>query len=316
MRSTLGVRWIVIAAGTVAACCGTAVAQAGAQPGSPGEVVVTTGDPRRDSLLKLMRPISLDQADTRLEDILAFIKDFSGAPLEPLWADDRNPEGLDRDKLVTVRVNNVTVLALLERVLAQAADGDLDENTWQLNEFGDVQLGPKNRLNRFKRVEIYDINDLLIELPTYDEVPLIDLQSVLQSSGGRGGGGGQSPFRDDQEQDEQDRQLREDKAQEIIDLIVQIVEPEQWQDGGGTGGSIRYWQGTMIVNAPDYMHRQLNGYTFWPRRLTNAGTMNGRRYVSLGTDNGVSRIDGFANQEVSAVAGGRIIRSGDPDPKR
>jgi hypothetical protein len=44
--------------------------------------------------------------------------------------------------------------------------------------------------------------------------------------------------------------------------------------------------------------------------------MNGRRYVSLGTDNGVSRIDGFANQEVSAVAGGRIIRSGDPDPKR
>jgi hypothetical protein len=306
----------VIAAGTVAACCGTAVAQAGTQPGSPADVVVTTGDPRRDSLLKLMRPISLDQADTRLEDILAFIKDFSGAPLEPLWADDRNPEGLDRDKLVTVRVNNVTVLALLERVLAQAADGDLDENTWQLTEFGDVHLGPKSRLNRFKRVEIYDINDLLIELPTYDEVPLIDLQSVLQSSGGRGGGGGQSPFRDDQQQDDQDRQLREDKAQEIIDLIVQIVEPEQWQDGGGTGGSIRFWQGTLIVNAPDYMHRQLNGYTFWPRRLTNLGTMNGRRYVSLGTDNGVSRIDGFANQEVSAVAGGRIIRSGDPDPKR
>lgn len=305
----------VLAAGVVGPA-GVALAQADA--GGNGSVVVTTGDPRRDTLMKLMRPITIDLTDNRLEDVISFVKDFSGAPLEPLWTDDRNPEGLDKDKLITVRVNNVTVLALLERVLQQASDGDVDEHSWQLTDAGECQLGPKARLNKFRRVEIYDINDLLLEVPEYPDVPTIDLQSVLQQSGGGGGGGGggQSPFRDNQGQEDMNRRERQERAQDIIDILIEIVEPNQWIDGGGTGGSIRYWQGTIIVNAPDYMHRQINGYTFWPRRLTNVGTMNGRRYVSLGVDTGVSRVDGFQAQEISAVVGGRIIRSGDPLPGR
>ncbi len=316
--NSLLVRRSVLVAGALAAGVigpvGVALAQAGAN--GNGGVVVTTGDPRRDALMKLMRPITIDLTDNRLEDVISFVKDFSGAPLEPLWTDDRNPEGLDKDKLITVRVNNVTVLSLLERVLQQAAD-DIDEHSWQLTEAGEVQLGPKTRLNKFRRVEIYDINDLLLEIPDYPEVPTIDLQSVLQSGGGGGGGSqAQSPFQDDDTDREFNLRLRQEKAQEIIDILTETVEPNQWIDGGGTGGSIRYWQGTIIVNAPDYMHRQINGYTFWPRRLTNVGTMNGRRYVSLGVDTGVSRIDGFQSQEISAVAGGRIIRSGDPPPRR
>ncbi len=316
MSSTVSsrcVRWGVVAAGALAAVvglAGEALAQAGT---TGGDAVVTTGDPRRDTLLKLMRPITIELVDNRLEDVMNFVKDFSGAPLEPLWADDRNPDGLDKDRLITVRVNNITVLAMMERVLAQASDGDVDEHSWQLTENGECQIGPKARLNKFRRVEIYDINDLLLELPDYDEVPQIDLQSVLQQSSGRGGGsGGQSPFRDDQNDQDLARRERQDKAQDIVDIIISTVEPEQWTEGGGTGGSIRYWQGTLIINAPDYMHRQLNGYNFWPRRMTNVGMQNGRRYVSLGVDTGVSRLDGMASQEVSAVAGGRIIRSGGP----
>lgn len=295
---------LAVAAGLAAAA--PAIAQAGTHNGS---TVATTGDPRRDTLLKLTRPITLDVTDNRLEDVITFIKDFSGAPLEPMWADDVHADGLAKDKPITLKVSNASVLNVLERVMALASDGDINANSWQLAPTGECQLGPKERLNKFRRVEIYDINDLLMELPEYADVPTIDLQSVLQS--GRGGGGGRSPFRNDQD-DRRDMQRRErqEKIDEIIDIIQQIVEPEQWFGTGGTGASIRAWQGTLIVNAPDYVHRQLNGYTFWPRRQTSYSMAGGRRYVAFGTDTGTSTIDGFANQEVSAVVGGKIIRSG------
>ncbi|MCC6661262.1 MAG: hypothetical protein IT437_10295 [Phycisphaerales bacterium] len=284
------------------------------QPASPlpsGDTAASTGVPQRDTLLKLTRPITVTFTEQRLEDIISFIRDYTGAEIEPLWADDRNTDGLDRDRTVTVTITNGTVLRLIEAVLAKASDG-FSDNSWQMSETGEIQIGPKSRLNKFRRVQLYDINDLLMEVPEYAEVPRIDLQSVLQSS--QGGSGGQSPFSGDQNQNTQDQKRRErgDKATEIIDILTQTVEPEQWQEGGGTGGSIKYWQGTLIVNAPDYMHRQINGYPYWPSRLTRTGTVQNRRYVSLTTDNGISTIDGFENAEATAVVGGHIVRSGGP----
>ena len=75
------------------------------------------------------------------------------------------------------------------------------------------------------------------------------------------------------------------------------------------GGTRR---GTLIIKAPDYMHRQLVGYPYWPRGRQVSTAANGRRYVSLNMETGVSKVDGFAQQEVSAVVGGQIFRSNDP----
>lgn len=294
----------------VLALAGMAFAQG--QPAAPAtEPVASTGVPERDTLMRLTRPITVTFTEQRLEDIITFMRDYSGAQIEPMWADDRNTDGLERDRTVTVTIQNGTVLRLIEAVLQKSSDG-FSDNTWQMSETGELQIGPKSRLNKFKRVQLYDINDLLLEVPAYAEVPRIDLQSVLQSTQG-GGGGGRSPFQGDQQGNQNDkRRERDEKANEVIEIITQTVEPEQWQDGGGTGGSIRHWQGTLIINAPDYMHRQVNGYSYWPSRLTRSGFVQNRRYVSLTTDNGISTIDGFENAEATAVVGGRIIRSGDP----
>ena len=266
---------------------------------------VRSGIPQRDTLMKMMRPITINFEDQRLEDVVQFVREVSGAQIEAMWIDDRHPEGLDKDELITVRVENVTLLTLLERVLDQA-QSDFSENTWQMAKTGELQIGSKERLNRYKRVEIYDINDLLLVLPKYDEVPDLDLQSVLQSNQG---GGGQSPFRDNQNQD-QDLPSKQERAEEVEDLILGLVEPDQWIDNGGDGGSLRYWQGTLIVNAPDYMHRAMNGYPYWPSSATVAGvTPQGRRWVSMTVDTGISKIEGFAEEDVTAVVGGQLISS-------
>jgi hypothetical protein len=309
-QSRVGVGIVGLA---VASAIGFSAPIASAQQAPPigSPRTVSTGVPQRDTLMKMTRTITVNFTDQRLQDVIAFIADYTGAQIEPLWADDRNPDGLDKDRTITLRADNISVLRLIDKVLQKSSDG-FSEATWQMADTGEMQIGPKSRLNKFRRVQLYDINDLLMEIPEYADVPRIDLQSVLQSNSG--GGGGQSPFQNAQDNNQNQRRTteRKEKSQEIIDIITQTVEPEQWVDGGGTGGTIRYWQGTIIVNAPDYMHRQINGYPYWPSRLTQVGYVQNRRYVSLTTDTGISTVDGIQNVEVTAVAGGKIIKSGQP----
>src|SRR5690606_18701153 len=93
-------------------------------------------------------------------------------------------------------------------------------------------------------------------------------------------------------------------AEEIATLIRDVVETEEWIENGGAGGSIRVFRGTLIVNAPDYMHRSISGYPYWPSHITTSRIINGRRYVSLTTDNSISTLAGMALQPVGAGTGG------------
>jgi len=266
---------------------------------------------KRENLMKMMRPVTIEFRDQRLEDVITFITELTGADIEPFWMDDRNAEGLDKDQPIALRANKVTALKLLEMVLDQAAGPASfysGGNTWQMTEWGAIQCGPKERLAMRRRVEVYPIDDLLFIIPDYDEAPEIDLQSVLQGGQG-GGGGGRSPFRDAQQEREETRP-RSERAEEIIDILTALVEPEQWTTGGGTS-TMRYFQGGIIVSAPDFVHRQLNGYPWWPASAHAVSMVQGRRYVGLTVDTQLADFAEFVNVPVRAVTGG-----GTPPPPR
>lgn len=292
---------------------GAGVATAAAQGVAARQV--STGNPSRDTLTKLMRRVTIDFTEKRLEDVISFIKESSTADIEPFWADDQHSDGLDKEKVISVKVENVTVMTLLEKVLEKAHPESGGEATWQMSEQGSCQIGPRARLNKYRRVQIYDINDLLMDVPDYRDVPRIDLQQALQASQG-GGGGSQSPFRNEQDREDAQQKAkdRQAKSDAVATLIRDLVEPEQWSENGGEGGSIRFFQGTLIVNAADYIHRGINGYRYWPSAQTVAmrDTTTNRRYVSLTGDTSNSRVAGFAQQPVSAVVGGRIVSSNPP----
>ncbi len=314
MRCMKLVTGLVISAGL----CAVASAQQQPKAATPrpaaaapvgGDVVVVSSRPERDTLAKFARPLTVEFKDSRLEDVIKFMTEVTGADIEPMWIDDRNSSGLNKDMLITFNAKGLSALKVMEKIMQKSSEkGDLIENTWQMSETGAMQIGPKERLNVFKRLEMYDINDLLLELPRYDQAPEFDLQSVLQSSGsGGGGGGGQSPFRDTQQnRNGQNKTTRDERATKVIDLVTQLIETEQWTDNGGTGGTIRFYQGTLMVNAPDYMHRQINGYPYWPATAQQATVVQGRRWVSLNLDTAASQLEGLANQPVTAVVpGGR-----------
>lgn len=256
---------------------------------SGAATVRSTGIPQRDTLLALMRPINVKFTDQRLEDVLGFIRETTGASMEIMWQDDQNAVGLDKEAKVNFASNNLPALTLLERVLQKvdAATGSSQgaaASQWQMSDSGEIQIGPKARLNNFRRVEIYDISDLLTELPNYTNAPTFDLQSVLQSGGKGGGGGGQSPFQqNNQNNNGLDTRSLTERTDEVVTLVTKLVEPEQWENAGGDGATIQTYGKSLIVNAPDYVHRQLNGYNYWPDTAgaSAVGQVRDRRWLSL-----------------------------------
>jgi len=307
---------LLVSVGAIAGVGGMAAGQsapgAAAQPATtaatttaaqPGTARAST-NPKRDTLAQMQRRLSIDFTDARLEDVITFVKEVTGADLEPVWTSG-NVIGLDKDKRLTLSIKNQPALLALEKILEKTQD-DFQQNTWQMSDHGSMEIGPKDALNKTRRVEIYDINDLLHVIPRYSDVPTIDLQSVLQ----QGDGGGQSPFDEGNEQNADVPRTRAERTQDVIDLLINLVETDQWVDNGGEAATIRAWNGQLIVRAPDYMHRQINGYPYWPSHTTRKA--GGARYVSLDMDAGIGTIDGFAQHPVTAVVGGRPISSGPP----
>ncbi|MBT8486261.1 MAG: hypothetical protein KJO43_11820, partial [Phycisphaerae bacterium] len=92
-------------------------------------------------------------------------------------------------------------------------------------------------------------------------------------------------------EDDPDRLTELEQAQQIVDLITEIVEPDGWVENGGDWGTIRYYQGTLIIRAPDFMQRQIGGYPFAirPRSAAASPVTIDRRYVTF--SGGVSQVE-------------------------
>lgn len=250
---------LVLAAGAVAPAVG--------QQSSIGPVSREARTRQAESLGRMMKTISVEYNQIPLESVMKNLVDVTGAPMDIGWRDDRNPNGLDKEALINFKAENQTALSILERALGQAqVDGTLGGNSWQLTEEGTIEVGTKEYLNRTRRIEIYDISDLLLVVRDYSDVPQFDLNASLQAaSSSGGGGGGQSPFSGgNQNQNNQQGQSEQERADEVIRLITELIESDQWTTNGGNAANIRYYKQQLLVTAPDYVHRQLAGYPFVP----------------------------------------------------
>jgi len=250
-----------------------------------------------------------------LKDVIDFLSQMGDVDILAKWSEDSFGEGLNPEKPITLHVKKpMQLLTILELVLNQATE---EETTWLLGE-GYVEIGTKDVLNKNKYLVIYPIRELLFEPTGFDNAPQMDLsRSQSSGSGSGGGGGGQSLFsgssgRGSGSGDQITRSSESDQADELIDIITNIVDPYQWERNGGEGGSIRYFRGNLIINASDYLHRQVGGYPFVPARVRSrqASLMVAPRYVSLTGRVGITNVIDIAESEVPILVGGKIVKSG------
>lgn len=309
---------VAVAAGSTLGF-GVAMAQPPAAPAAatPGSSQLAPPKTGRENLARLQKTISVDMKEWKLEDVIKHLNTETEAVFEPIWKSGSD-DGLDPEMLITFSAKGLDGLTVLEKVLEKAS-GDAftsdEKATWQVTSYGAIQIGPRKILNRSRRTEVYDVSDLLFEVPVYDDVPVIDLAQVLQSSsggqgGGGGGGSGTSIFGNgngnggggNQKRQDERRQRRQELVDELKRLLTSLAEKDQWEENGGSGGTMTVYQGNIIIDAPDYMHRAVAGYAWWPT-VKNAA-VKGRRYVSLSGNVEAAKVIGLTPFTENGNAGG------------
>lgn len=196
--------------------------------------------------------------DNALGDVVSFFGDITQVNVDVDWA-SLEVIGITRDTPVSLNLTNVSAQSMLDRVLAKLGDGGTGKADWAVRD-GIVTIASDDAIRKHTALAIYDVRDLIIEIPDYDEVPTIDLQSVLQST--QGGGGGRSPFQNDQGQDNAIQTAREERLDAIIQIIQDNIDPEGWIDTGGTTGKIHRLvnQGQLIITNTPRNHREIDGF--------------------------------------------------------
>lgn len=211
------------------------------------------------------KKIPADFNENKLEDVLTYVQTLTLVPSDVDW-ESLEAIGIRKDTPISLKLSPLPVQTLLDRVLAKAAGGDQFRRAGWTVDRGVLVIGSQEELNKHKSLVIYNIQDLLFDIPDYTEVPEIDLNSVLQQS--QGGGGGQSPFQDDN-QEEQDRPTRDEKIRQIQDIITQNVDYEGWADNGGDVGRIQELNGSLIITNTPKNHREIVGLLSKLREIRN-----------------------------------------------
>jgi len=225
-------------------------------------IVAVADDSRMaDTALANQQPeLKFDNID--LADALDFIRDVSGANLHVDWK-SLNAVNITKDQPINLRVRGVTLRKALELILSEAGEGHLatfyvDQNV--------IEITSSEEADRQMVTRVYDVQDLLMDTPDFNNAPDFNLQSSSNTqtnnfgsnnsagssqssslfSGGAGGG------------NESSAASKQNTADQLVKLITDTIRPDIWKDNGGAA-SIRYFHGDLIVTAPRSVQEAIGG---------------------------------------------------------
>lgn len=206
---------------------------------------------RRETIAKVNAPLERVQLDVSLRDAIEWWSAAARVSVVVNWQ-AMEYEGIYAETPVEVDLTSPSAGQALT-LICRAAMPDV-RFIWDV-EPGYVQLMTQAQANRLPVLAVYDVTDLMMEVPNFTEVPEFDLGRVLE--GAASGGGGGQLLRDTQRDDET-RLTRRERGEQLAQLIRDTIEPTIWDENGGTWGhSVRYWNGRLIVRAPKYVQRQI-----------------------------------------------------------
>ncbi len=216
--------------------------------------------------------LTVDFDQTPAREVFDYLGTTLGINLIVRYSDDTIGHGIDPQTPITLSAEDMYAIEVLDLVLEQCAA--VEGCTWQLRD-SFLEVGTKDRLSSpsAREVRVYRIDELIYEPRRFTNAPRVGINHLYPGYGGgsyrgyRGGYGGSigptlaTPTTD---------QRKSQRAQEIVNLIIDTIEPNAWAQTGGEWATIRYHDGSLIVNAPDYIHRQINGYPHVPPPKTES----------------------------------------------
>ncbi len=225
----------------------------------------------------LYRDLTVDFTEAPAKDVFEYFRTALDLNIVVRYGNDAVGHGIDPELPITLAVEKTPALVVLELVLEQCSV--IDDCTWQLRK-GFLEVGTKQRLSvpAARVLRWVPIDELVFEAPHFEDSLDLRLDHAFPTYGGGGygytggffggygggglfggfGGGGYGGSIQYSTNSSGDGKTQ--RVQSLITLITDLVEPTAWTHNGGDQATIRYRDGMLIIQAPDYIQRQIFGY--------------------------------------------------------
>jgi hypothetical protein len=192
--------------------------------------------------------------------VVDYLRTTSGANIVVNWK-ALEAAGVSRDAPVSLQVRGLTLRKALQLVLDQASPAapltyNVDQNV--------ISVTTQEEADKQMITKVYLVDDLVMPDMAPSSPPTFNLQALTQntSGGSTGGGGGSSQGSLFQTNGNGTTgttvQTSDQKGQQLVELIREIVRPTIWKENGGPA-AMRYFNGKLIVTAPQSVHEMIGG---------------------------------------------------------
>ena len=216
-----------------------------------------TGSIGSDDDFELNRALETVQSEVDFEEMpfdqaVDFVRDSHNLNVTIDWNDLRQ-NGIERDRPISMQLHDVSVRTVLREMLNQVS-GDTPLN-FAIGD-GLVRVATKAKLDRRKSTLVYDIRDLIVDIPRFANAPLMDF--APQGPGGQDTPHNNGSLFASNALGREGAVLGNDPAvvNDILDIIRDTVEPDSWRETGGGDGALRELNGQLIVYNTSEAHQQ------------------------------------------------------------
>ena len=226
-------------------------------------------------------PVQFAQHD--FSQTMRFFEQVTEAPMYVDWK-ALNTIGVAKDTPVDVHLAEMPASRALTRVLEQMGD-DFERPEWVVED-GMVVVSTESALRRRTTTDVYDIRDLLAEIPQFDSAPELDRNAPGTQRRSYNGtnmsmASSDSLFDDD---DQADKPTREDTIDRVVSIIQENIDPAGWQSMGGTTGRINEFNGNLIITNTPKNHQDITGLLSELREVRALQVNIEARFLSVATN--------------------------------
>ena len=243
----------------------------------------------RAKLRKVAPEIKFEAVE--FQEVVNQLRALTGLNIVPNWQ-ALDAAGIGKDAEVTLKLKDVKFDKALQLILDEVSSGETQLG-FEIDD-GVVQLSTKEDLSRKTVTRVYNVQDLLITVPTF-RGRQVNVEQVGQNSqegglgGGRflkgAGGGGSSQGGMFQGGGAQDQETGlgtgENPLEPIMQLIRNTIDPESWSEAGGNVGRMESLNQQIIITQTSSAHQEIRDLLQQLRRARAMQVAVEARYLTI-----------------------------------
>jgi len=218
-----------------------------------------------------------------LAQVKQYIERTCGVDIDVDWV-ALETIGVHAESPIHLILNNATpAKVVLDRALAKASRDPGNRPVFTIAD-GIIAVGTLETINQHKVTQPYNVTDLmlLLDIPTYDDVPNMDLAAVINGSKS---GRGVTPFNSGGKRVAKNERLdRDEKMHRLVSLVQNSIDPDGWRDRGGNSGAIEEINGNLIITTTPANHREITGLLSKLRELKSMQINVESRFLTVNQD--------------------------------